>query len=124
MIPHWVVNLHATHPVAHAIAVLSLVAVAGMALGSLKIRRIGLGVTGVLFSGILAGHFGQSIDHGVLEFTREFGLILFIFAIGLQMGPGFFSSLRRQGLRLNLLAAAIVVLGGATAAGVVALMGF
>jgi putative transport protein len=106
--PAWILNLHESNPVAHAIAVLSLVAVTGMALGSVKFRGVGLGVAGVLFSGILAGHFGQSIDHDVLEFTKEFGLILFIFTIGLQLGPGFFGACS-QGLTLNLLALAIVL---------------
>jgi putative transport protein len=61
-----------------------------MAVGSLKIRGVGLGVAGVLFSGILVGHLGESIDPSVLEFTKDFGLILFVFTIGLQLGPIFF----------------------------------
>ena len=105
--PQWLSKLHETHPIAHAMALLSLVAMSGMALGSLKFRGIGLGVAGVLFSGILAGHFGQSIDHRVLEFTKEFGLVLFVFTIGLQLGPGFISAFRFAGLKLNLLAVAI-----------------
>src|SRR5262249_36610948 len=112
--PHWLLNLHQSHPIAHAIALLSLVALSGMALGSLMFRGIGLGAAGVLFTGILAGHFGQTIDHEVLEFTKEFGLILFVFSIGLQLGPGFFSALRRQGLTLNLSAVAVVLLGAGT----------
>ena len=98
-------------PIAYAILLLCLIAVAGMALGSLRIRGIGLGTAGVLFSGIAFGHFGFAIDHGILEFVREFGLILFVFTIGLQLGPGFFASLRKEGLRLNVLAASIVVSG-------------
>jgi putative transport protein len=115
--PEWLSHLHESHPVAHAIAVLSLVALTGMALGSLKIRGVRLGVAAVLFSGILVGHLGESIDPRVLEFTKDFGLILFVFTIGLQLGPGFFAALRSQGLTLNLLALAIVLLGtGATVA--------
>lgn len=102
----------ASQPVACAVLVLSLIAVVGMALGSLRFRGIGLGTAGVLFAGIGFGHFGFHIDHEILEFVREFGLILFVFTIGLQLGPGFFASLRKEGLRLNALAVAIV-LGGA-----------
>lgn len=72
----------------------------------------------MLFSGIVFGHFGLQIDHGILDFVREFGLILFVFTIGLQLGPGFLASLRRHGLRLNVMAAAVVLLGaGVTALG-------
>jgi putative transport protein len=86
-----------------------------MALGSLRVRGIGLGTAGVLFAGIGFGHFGFHIDHQILDFVREFGLILFVFTIGLQLGPGFFASLRKEGLSLNVLAASIV-LGGAAIA--------
>ena len=90
---------------------LSLVCVAGMALGSVKIRGVGLGTAGVLFAGIITGHFGKPMDHRTLDFVKEFGLILFVFTIGLQLGPGFFSALREKGVRMNLLAAMIVALG-------------
>lgn len=98
-------------PVAWAVLVLSGVGALGLAIATIKFRGIGIGVTGVLFAGILAGHLGIHIDHTTLEFVREFGLILFVFTIGLQLGPGFFASLRKQGLKLNALAAAVVVLG-------------
>src|SRR3954470_10318231 len=111
----WLSQLHETQPIAHAIGVFSLVCVAGMALGSLKIRGIGLGTAGVLFAGILAGHFGEAVDHHTLEFVKEFGLILFVFTIGLQLGPGFFAALRHQGVRMNVLAAAIVISGALAA---------
>ncbi len=107
-------DLATRQPIAYAILVLSVVVVAGLAVGGLKHRGIGLGTVGVLFSGIVAGHFGWAIDHSVLHFVKEFGLILFVFTIGLQLGPGFFAALRRNGLALNSLAAATVVLGGAT----------
>ncbi|MBI5544415.1 MAG: putative transporter [Deltaproteobacteria bacterium] len=97
--------------VAHSILILALVAAVGLFIGSLKIRGLSLGVAGVLFAGIAFGHFGLGISPEVLEFAREFGLILFVYTIGMQVGPGFFSSLRRQGLRLNLLAGSVVVLG-------------
>lgn len=118
----WLFELHKTQPIAHAIGALALVCVIGMALGSLKFRGIGLGTSGVLFAGILAGHFGQAVDHHTLDFVKEFGLILFVFTIGLQLGPGFFAALRQQGVRMNLLAATVVVLGalGAPLAGWIA----
>ena len=94
---------------------LACVCVLGMTLGSLKFRGIGLGTAGVLFAGILVGHFGQAVDHHTLDFVKEFGLILFVFTIGLQLGPGFFAALRQQGMKLNALAAAIVLLGAIAA---------
>ncbi|MGZ5504500.1 MAG: putative transporter, partial [Chthoniobacterales bacterium] len=97
------------------IGALAFVCVLGMALGSLKFRGIGLGTAGVLFAGIVVGHFGNPVDHHTLDFVKELGLILFVFTIGLQLGPGFFAALRKQGVKLNLLAAAIVVLGAVSA---------
>ncbi len=107
----WLFELHRTQPIAHAIGALAFVCVLGMALGSLKFRGIGLGTAGVLFAGIVVGHFGNPVDHHTLDFVKEFGLILFVFTIGLQLGPGFFAALRDQGVKMNLLAAAIVILG-------------
>lgn len=101
----------AAHAVAYALIVLSLVAIAGLALGSIRIGGVQLGIGGVLFAGIAFAHFGFAIDPQVLEFVREFGLILFVYAIGLHVGPGFFGALRKDGLTLNLLAAALVGLG-------------
>src|SRR5215475_12068706 len=111
----WLFDLHKTQPIAHAIGVLAFVCVVGMGLGSIKFRGIGLGTAGVLFAGILVGHFGEAIDHRTLDFVKEFGLILFVFTIGLQLGPGFFATLRHQGVKMNVIAAAIVILGAATA---------
>ena len=108
-------SLDSTHPVAHAVIILSLVAMAGLLLGNLKIGGIGLGIAGVLFAGIGFGHFGFEIDHTILEYTRDFGLVLFVYTIGMQVGPGFFSSLRKQGLSLNLMAISTVGLGAAIA---------
>lgn len=103
--------LFSPQSVAWSVFVIMLVAAGGLALGNLKIAGINLGIAGVLFSGILFGHFGVEINHETLEFLRDFGLILFVYSIGTQVGPGFFSSFRKQGIRLNLLAAS-VVLGG------------
>src|ERR1700761_438603 len=78
----WLFELHKTQPIAHAIGALSFVCVLGMALGSLKFRGIGLGTAGVLFAGIVLGHFGEPVDHPTLAFVKEFGLVLFVFTIG------------------------------------------
>ncbi len=119
---NWLFDLHGTQPIAHAVGALAFVCVLGMAFGSLKFRGIGLGTSGVLFAGIVVGHFGEPVDHATLDFVKEFGLILFVFTIGLQLGPGFFAALREQGVKMNLLAAAIVLLGAvfATLAGKIA----
>lgn len=112
---NWLLEIYRTHSVAHAICILALVCLAGMALGSVKVRGVGLGTAGVLFAGILTGSFSKPVDHATLEFVKEFGLILFVFTIGLQLGPGFLASLRQQGLVLNALAAVVVVLAAITA---------
>src|SRR6186997_1801034 len=111
----WLFEIHRTQPVAHAVGVLALVCVIGLAIGSLKFRGIGLGTAGVLFAGILVGHFGAELDHQTLDFVKEFGLILFVFTIGLQLGPGFVAALRQQGVKMNVLAATIVILGAISA---------
>lgn len=121
---NWLFELHKTQPVAHAIGALAFVCVLGMALGSVKYRGIGLGTAGVLFAGIVVGHFGEPVDHATLDFVKEFGLVLFVFTIGLQLGPGFFAALREKGVKMNALAAAIVVLGVIAAALAGRLMGF
>jgi putative transport protein len=101
--------------VAQVMLMLSLVAVLGLALGELRFGGIGLGIAGVLFAGIGVGHgaklAGISLDAAMLDFVREFGLILFVYSIGIQVGPGFFSALKRSGLALNLLAIGLVVMG-------------
>ncbi len=111
----WFVALFTGHSIAHAVIVLALVVATGLALGAVRIRGLSLGVGGVLFAGLAFGHFGMTIELELMEFIREFGLILFVYAVGLQVGPGFVSSLRRQGLWLNLFAAAIVLGGTLTA---------
>lgn len=102
----WAHGTTAQHLLAFA-----LVAAVGLALSRLQFRKLGLGIAGVLFAGLILGHLGVSVDPHVLEFVREFGLILFVFSIGLQLGPGFFSSFRRTGLKLNLLAMGNVFMG-------------
>ena len=101
--------------IAITISLLSLVAVLGLWIGHWKIRGVGLGIGGVLFGGILVSHFttqyGIALDAHTMHFVQEFGLILFVYTIGIQVGPGFFSSLRSSGLKLNLFAMMIVLLG-------------
>lgn len=94
-----------------SLVLLTVISAAGLALGHLRLRGVGLGSAGVLFVGLFAGSLGFGIDHTVLEFLREFGLMLFVFTMGLQLGPGFFASLRRAGARLNAFALGIVLLG-------------
>ena len=89
---------------ASTIILYSFVIAAGILLGKIKFGGVSLGVTFVLFVGILLGQFGYTADANVIKFLREFGLILFIFAIGLQVGPAFFSSFKEGGIRLNMLA--------------------
>ena len=102
--------------IALTFSVLALVAVVGLWLGNIKIRGVGFGIGGVLFGGIFVGHFadqlGWVLSADMLHFIQEFGLILFVYTIGIQVGPGFFASLRVSGLRLNLFAFGIVVMGG------------
>ncbi|KNC11310.1 transporter [Klebsiella sp. RIT-PI-d] len=102
--------------IALTISVLALVAVVGLWIGNIKIRGVGLGIGGVLFGGIIVGHVveqaGVTLSGPMLHFIQEFGLILFVYTIGIQVGPGFFTSLRVSGLRLNLFAILIVIMGG------------
>ena len=102
--------------IALTVSVLALVAVVGLWIGNVKIRGVGFGIGGVLFGGIIVGHFvdqaGVTLSSAMLHFIQEFGLILFVYTIGIQVGPGFFASLRVSGLRLNLFAILIVILGG------------
>jgi len=107
----WFYDLVWQNSVAHTIFLLGIVIAAGVFLGKIKIGGISLGVTWVLFVGLILSHFGMTIEPHLLHFIKEFGLILFVYSIGLQVGPGFFSSFKKDGLRLNGLAAGIVLLG-------------
>lgn len=102
--------------IALTVSVLALVAVVGLWIGNIKVRGVGFGIGGVLFGGIIVGHFvdqaGLTLSGDMLHFIQEFGLILFVYTIGIQVGPGFFASLRVSGLRLNLFAVLIVIMGG------------
>ncbi len=112
----WLTTLFTTDSVARTVILLGIAGASGIALGKIRLFGISLGVAGVLFTGLILGHFKLTFDHHVLEFVREFGLILFVYTLGLQIGPGFFGSLRSRGLLLNGFAAAIVLLGAAIAA--------
>lgn len=101
--------------IAHSIIILAIVIALGKMLGKCKVAGISLGVTWVLFIGIVFSHFQMTLNHELLHFMKEFGLILFVYSIGLQVGPGFFSSFRAGGLKLNLLAVFICVTGALTA---------
>jgi len=96
---------------ASSLIFLSLTGVSGVLLGKIKILNIKLGIAGVLFTGLLIGHLGATFDHKTLHFVKEFGLILFVYSIGLEVGPRFISSLKSNGLKLNFLAIGIVLLG-------------
>lgn len=108
---NWIEKLLFEDSVAHSVLVFAFVIACGILLGKLKIKGISLGITFVLFVGIIVSHFGFEINHDVLHFMKDFGLILFVYAIGLQVGPGFLASFKKGGLQLNILAASIVIIG-------------
>ena len=111
----WFYNLFLGSGVAHSIILVALAIALGLLLSRIKIAGISLGVTWILFVGIIASHFGLVLDSETSHFVKEFGLILFIYSIGIQVGPGFFSSFRKGGITLNLLASGIILLGSVTA---------
>ena len=108
----WLVDLlvPGNESIASTLVLYSFVIAAGIYIGKLKFFGVSLGVTFVLFVGILMGHLGYVVNDNILKFVREFGLILFIFSIGLQVGPGFFSSFKKGGMRLNFFAVLIIAL--------------
>jgi putative transport protein len=108
---NWLADIPKTQPIAQGVIVLSLVAASGLALGSIRVRGFSLGIAGTLFAGLIFAHLGFNLESSFRSFIQEFGLVLFVYTIGLQVGPGFAASLRCQGLPLNLLAAGNVVLG-------------
>ena len=112
----WFLNLFFGTGIAHSIVVLAFAIAIGITLGAkLKFKGITLGITWILFCAITCSHFGMTLDPLVESFAKDFGLILFVYSIGLQVGPGFFSSFGKGGLTLNMLAASIVLLGCVTA---------
>lgn len=107
----WLHSIIFEHSAVQAIIILSLICAVGLALGKVKIAKVSLGVTFVFFVGIIAGHFGISIAPDTLKYAENFGLVLFVYALGLQVGPGFFSSVAHGGVRLNLIGLALAVAG-------------
>ena len=107
-------NLFTANSIAHAVLILGLTIALGLLLGRIKFGSVSLGITWVLFVGIVLSHFGLGIDPEICHFVKEFGLILFVYSIGLQVGPGFFSSLKEGGVTLNSLAVLIILLGCVT----------
>ena len=111
----WLHTLFFGNGIAHAVLTFALVITVGILLGKVKIGGVSLGITWILFVGIVLSHFGMTVDGEVRHFVQEFGLILFVFSIGLQVGPGFFASFKHGGMTLVMCAVAIVLLGVATA---------
>ena len=112
---NWINDLLWGEGIGHSILLLSFVIAAGIQLGKIKVFGVSLGITLVLFVGLILGHFGFTINHNVIHFFKEFGLILFVYSVGMQVGPGFFSSFKQGGITLNMLACGIVFLGVLTA---------
>lgn len=112
---NWINDLLWGEGIGHSILLLSFVIATGIQLGKIKVFGVSLGITLVLFVGIILGHFGFTINHNVIHFFKEFGLILFVYSVGMQVGPGFFSSFKQGGITLNMLACGIVFLGVLTA---------
>lgn len=108
---NWFNELFTQHTFIQAVMILSTICAAGLALGKIKVKGISLGVTFVFFAGIIAGHFNIQIDPQMLALAQNFGLILYIYALGLQVGPGFFSSFKQGGIKLNLLSIGLLLIG-------------
>ncbi|MBV7440623.1 putative transporter [Weeksellaceae bacterium TAE3-ERU29] len=111
----WIIDLFSNHEsIAYTVLIYSIVIALGVSLGKIKIFGISFGIAFVLFAGILLSHFGFTINPEILHFVKEFGLILFVYTIGLQVGPGFFASLEKEGLKLNFISIITVLVGVAT----------
>ncbi|MBR4853922.1 MAG: putative transporter [Alistipes sp.] len=108
-------SLFLNHSATQAVVIVSLICAVGLMFGKVRVLGVSLGVTFVFFAGIIAGHFGVSIDQNMLLFAENFGLILFVYSLGVQVGPGFMSSFRSGGVKLNLLGVAVILLGTAMA---------
>ena len=108
---HWLEELFIQPSAIQTLLVLAVIAAAGLALGKIRIYGISLGITFVFFAGILAGHIGIEVNEDMLAFAQNAGLVIFVYTLGLQVGPGFFSSFKKGGVKLNLLGIAVVVTG-------------
>lgn len=107
----WINSFLLEHSALQAVVVMAIIISAGLALGRIRVAGISLGVTFVFFTGILAGYLGLSIDPQMLNYAESFGLVLFVYALGLQVGPGFFSSFRKGGMRMNVVGLVLILLG-------------
>ena len=107
----WLIDLFTKPSVGQQVVAIALTAAIGLMFGKIKVKGISLGGAGALFVGIVFGHLGLRVEHDVLHFVQEFGLILFVYTIGMQVGPGFMDSIRRHGLVLNVLSTGVVLLG-------------
>ncbi len=107
----WLNDIFITHTPLQAVIVISVIIAVGLGLGKIQIFGVSLGVTWVFFAGILAGHLGLSVDQSMLQYAESFGLVLFVYELGLKVGPGFFSSFRKGGVKLNMLGLATVLVG-------------
>lgn len=107
----WLIEIFTEQTFVQAILILSAICAVGLALGQIKIGGVSLGVTFVFFAGIIAGHFGLTVNPDMLTMIQNFGLILFIYALGVQVGPGFFASFKQGGVRLNIIALLLLVIG-------------
>lgn len=107
----WIIDIFTEQTFIQAILIISLICAAGLGLGNIRICGVSLGVTFVFFAGIIAGHFGLAVNPDMLTMIQNFGLIIFIYALGVQVGPGFFSSFKQGGIKMNLLALLLLVIG-------------
>ncbi|MBR5299269.1 MAG: putative transporter [Bacteroidales bacterium] len=108
---NWFIEIFTEHTFVQAILILSLICAVGLALGQIKIKGVSLGVTFVFFAGIIAGHFGLTVNPDMLTMIQNFGLIIFIYALGVQVGPGFFSSFKQGGVKFNMLSLLLMIIG-------------
>lgn len=118
----WINELFNTHSALHTLVLLSLIIAVGLALGRIRIKGISLGVAFVFFVGILAGHFNLSADHGMLDFAETFGLSLFVYTLGLYVGPNFFGLMRHEGIASNLWGLGVIAIGTLMALGLCAVL--
>ena len=107
----WLNSLLFEYSALQAVVVMAIIIAAGLGLGKLRFGGISLGVTCVFFAGILAGHLGLSVNPDMLTYAESFGLVLFVYELGLQVGPGFFSSFRQGGIQLNMLGFGVILMG-------------
>ena len=115
---HWFIEIFTEQSFTQAVLALSLICACGLAMGKIKIFGVSLGVTFVFFAGIIAGHFGLEMDPQMLAFAQNFGLIIYIYALGVQVGPGFFASFKKGGLKMNMASLMLIVIGSLMAIGV------